>query len=665
MENEKRKIISVKDLDVKFNVRSRILTAIRHISLDIYSGEVIAIVGESGSGKSVFTKTFSGMLDSNGFISNGSIIYNDDELAKTDVKLTAIKVKVYNKILDELKKYSKMEFGAEIYHQQLELKKNYQATFGLPKEVTAEYDTKIKALEFDIVEAYNRLQNLHEKEHQAEKESVSAKRNDLLKQKKALIAEMKEKAKACKVAAKANSAAQAEYQQKMAELEEQRKKIMDQRVPGNIKDRNARIAKEIYLSINRYPLWVRLRYLYIIMKGLKKAMINGVNLNDVNNLNAIFDKATFRVDFRYAEGEIYAELSAEQTAQAVEETKKILAEAKLENLFDFIEKQAKNLKVNAIYMVKLATRYASTVKEKELTEKRINNISNRTFREETIKAGTVLHGYTIIDLTKIKYAKDWQKIRGARISTVFQDPMTSLNPIRPIGKQITEVIVKHNHASASAAKAEAISLMEKVGITDAAARFNDYPFQYSGGMRQRIVIAIALASKPEVLICDEPTTALDVTIQAQIIDLIKNLQKELGFTTIYITHDLGVVASVAERVVVLYAGQIIEYGKVDEIFYNPKHPYTWALLSSLPQLSTKGSNLFTIKGTPPSLYNVIVGDAFAERNPYALEIDFVEEPPMFKVSDTHFAKTWLLDPRAPKIEPPEIIRDIHTKMANR
>src|SRR5574344_46687 len=159
---EKKVLLSVQDLVVKFKVRGRSLTAIRHISLDIYSGEVIVIVGESGSGKSVFTKTFSGMLDSNGFISNGSIIYNDDELAKTDVKLTAIKVKVYNKILDELKKYSKMEFGAEIYHQQLELKKNYQATFGLPKEVTAEYDTKIKALEFDIVEAYNRLQNLHE-----------------------------------------------------------------------------------------------------------------------------------------------------------------------------------------------------------------------------------------------------------------------------------------------------------------------------------------------------------------------------------------------------------------------------------------------------------------------------------------------------------------------
>jgi oligopeptide transport system ATP-binding protein len=181
-------------------------------------------------------------------------------------------------------------------------------------------------------------------------------------------------------------------------------------------------------------------------------------------------------------------------------------------------------------------------------------------------------------------------------------------------------------------------------------------------MRQRIVIAIALACHPEILICDEPTTALDVTIQAQIIKLIKDLQKELGFTTIYITHDLGVVANVADRVGVMYGGQIIEYGTVNEIFYDPQHPYTWALLSALPQLGVKGEDLYYITGTPPSLYNKIEGDAFAPRNPQALKIDFAKEPPFFKVSDTHYAKTWLLDPRAPKVEKPAAIQNLHEKI---
>ena len=277
-----------------------------------------------------------------------------------------------------------------------------------------------------------------------------------------------------------------------------------------------------------------------------------------------------------------------------------------------------------------------------------------------ISNGSVMfHGQ---DLTKLKTDKDWEGIRGAKISTVFQDPMTSLNPIRTIGSQITEVIEKHQKVSKAEAKEQAINIMERVGIPNAADRFDEYPFQYSGGMRQRIVIAIALSCHPEILICDEPTTALDVTIQAQIIGLIRDLQKELKFTTVYITHDLGVVANVADRVGVMYAGQIIEYGTVEEIFFEPQHPYTWALLSSLPQLGVKGQELSFITGTPPSLYNKIQGDAFAPRNPHALNIDFEQEPPFFKVSDTHYAKTWLLDPRAPKLEKPEVIRDLHQKI---
>lgn len=278
----------------------------------------------------------------------------------------------------------------------------------------------------------------------------------------------------------------------------------------------------------------------------------------------------------------------------------------------------------------------------------------------SITGGTIKYHDKI--LSDLKKDEDWEGIRGKEIATIFQDPMTSLNPIKTIGSQISEVIIKHQKKSAKEAKQIAIDLMDRTGIPFAAKRYDDYPFQYSGGMRQRIVIAIALACRPKILICDEPTTALDVTIQAQILDLIRELQAEYKFTTIFITHDLGVVASIADKVAVMYAGQIIESGTVEEIFYNPQHPYTWSLLSSLPQLGTRGDHLYSVPGTPPSLYKEIKGDAFAPRSAYAMDIDFNEEPPMFQVSDTHFAKTWLLDPRAPKAEKPEIIQNLHEKM---
>lgn len=293
------------------------------------------------------------------------------------------------------------------------------------------------------------------------------------------------------------------------------------------------------------------------------------------------------------------------------------------------------------------------------------SVFTKTFTGMLESNGSITNGSVMfhgIDLSKLKKDRDWEGIRGAKISTVFQDPMTSLDPIRTIGSQITEVIIKHQKIGKDEAKKQAIEMMERVGIPGAADRFDEYPFQYSGGMRQRIVIAIALSCHPEILICDEPTTALDVTIQAQIVQLIRDLQKELGFTTLYITHDLGVVANVADRVGVMYGGQIVEYGTVEEIFFEPQHPYTWALLSSLPQLGVKGQDLFYITGTPPSLYNQIKGDAFAPRNERALNIDFVEEPPFFQVSETHYAKTWLLDPRAPKVEKPEAIQNLHEKI---
>ncbi len=259
-------------------------------------------------------------------------------------------------------------------------------------------------------------------------------------------------------------------------------------------------------------------------------------------------------------------------------------------------------------------------------------------------------------LSDLKTEKDWLRVRGREIAMIMQDPMTSLNPLKTIGDQIMEAVALHQGLKGAAAKEKTLEYLRDVGITDPEKRFKQYPHEFSGGMRQRVVIAIAVACSPKILICDEPTTALDVTIQAQILQLLKEMRVKYDLTIVMITHDLGVVANIADRVAVMYAGDIVEIGTADEIYYDPRHPYTWALLSSMPQMGVKGEDLFNIVGTPPNLFAEIRGDAFAPRNPQALKIDFVKRPPYFEVTPTHKAKTWLLDPRAPKIEPPAAVK---------
>lgn len=276
----------------------------------------------------------------------------------------------------------------------------------------------------------------------------------------------------------------------------------------------------------------------------------------------------------------------------------------------------------------------------------------------------ILPGNSVIEDGEILYqgenltqysGKDFYKIRGKEISLIFQDPLSALNPIMKIGKQITEALVLTGRMSRSEARKRALELMEMVGITNPEERFEQYPFQFSGGMRQRIVIAIALASNAKIMICDEPTTALDVTIQAKILDEIRRIKEEHRLSVIFITHDLGVVANMADRICVMYAGKIVEVGTSEEIFYAPAHPYTWALLSSMPDLETK-DRLFSIPGTPPNMIRPPRGDAFAERNEYAMAVDFEEEPPFFQLSETHYAATWLLHPKAPKVAMPEVLK---------
>ncbi len=278
----------------------------------------------------------------------------------------------------------------------------------------------------------------------------------------------------------------------------------------------------------------------------------------------------------------------------------------------------------------------------------------------SITGGTIdyygMAGGAPLRLSDLKTERDWLRVRGREIAMVMQDPMTSLNPLKTIGAQIMEAVTLHQGLKGAAAKEKTLGYLRDVGISEPEKRFRQYPHEFSGGMRQRVVIAIAAACSPKILICDEPTTALDVTIQAQILQLLKEMRAKYDLTILLITHDLGVVANIADRVAVMYAGDIVEIGTADEIYYDPRHPYTWALLSSMPQMGVKGEDLFNIVGTPPNLFAEIRGDAFAPRNPQALKIDFVRRPPYFEVTPTHKAKTWLLDPRAPRVEPPAAVK---------
>ena len=494
---DKKVLLSIKDLQVKFRVRGRILTAIRGVTLDIYENESIAIVGESGAGKSVFTKAFAGMLDSNGFIDQGDIIFNDAELSDTVVPLNSYAKKTIASTWEKLNEYSKLEYGSEVFLKMKALEQEKEEKMTLSEEEREKADAEIKELVI--------------------------KRTELFNYKQTLDTSKEEKIKAHKQAAMNDTAYNQAYDAKMAEYKKEYAGLTAKEITDETRKRNEILAKEIYLSVGRYKLRKKVRMIKKLHEAFKAAMERGVDLNDEQKRNGVFDQATFRV------------------------------------------------------------RYLDETPEQ-------------------------LHGTCIINLAKIQDPNDWGQIRGKKIATVFQDPMTSLNPIITIGKQITSVIMKHQDVSEVEARAQALELMEKVGIPNAEQRFDDYPFQYSGGMRQRIVIAIALSCRPKILICDEPTTALDVTIQAQILKLIKDLQKEYNYTIVFITHDLGVVANIADRVAVLYAGQIIEFANVEELFYDPRHPYTWALLSSLPQLAERNTKLFSITGTPPSLYNKIIGE---------------------------------------------------------
>ena len=427
---EKKVLLSVKDLYIKFRVRGRVLTAIRGASLDIYEDESLAIVGESGCGKSVLTKAFAGMLDNNGFIDQGDVIFNDEELTDVTAPAGGLANWIIGRTQARLDQYARLELGAATYRRILDLKKERQERLTLSEEAAAQFDAEEKELVFRRAEAFNLRQTLHAKaDREKSRELAKAvdgytiKLKELEERKKRLIREHEQKMKH-------DAAYNSGYSAAMAKLESQYQKECAREIPRGVLERNRRLAKEIYLSLSRYPKrrWPKL--LRSVCGAFRKAMELGVDLSDDGQLNKIYETAVLRV------------------------------------------------------------RYLRETEEK-------------------------LYGQMILNLARFDCVGNWTAIRGSRVATIFQDPMTSLNPILTIGDQITSIIMRHQDVSELEARKRAIILMKKVGIPNAQNRFDDYPFQYSGGMRQRIVIAIALSCQPKLLICDEPTTALDVTIQAQ------------------------------------------------------------------------------------------------------------------------------------------------------
>ena len=694
---EQKKLLSIRDLVVKFRVRGRILTAIRGISLDIYENESIAIVGESGSGKSVFTKTFAGMLDENGFIDQGSLQFMDESLSDTTVafdssiasRIAKIERKLNRICLDQLRKDAEeaakaaaeeadgkdaeknpetetadAETELELDEETLERNRNiaFEIAFfadeqpgrgaiirtildGLAGAIAEKHDISVPTVreQFYKITKDTEWKKIRKIAERLDKLSVYEAGADIYKE----IAELD---KAKQERGRLSDLEYLEYQKKIEEISFRKAESYNFRQTLDSRKQKAEIKQ---LKAEEKKLGEELKKIEEALQESKK--VKKKALAEDRDYNDKWNESRQKLEDSYR--------TAVSTAVVSDETKtrnRMLAREIVLSTGRFPYFRRKSCQREIFKKLKQGMKEGQDLNNPDVREQLYHDV---TFRVEyRSKDANGFHGFANIDLAMMKYSGDWMEVRGERIATVFQDPMTSLNPIITIGKQITSVIIKHQHCSESEARKRALILMKKVGIPNAEKRFDDYPFQYSGGMRQRIVIAIALSCQPKILICDEPTTALDVTIQAQILKLIKDLQKEFGYTIVFITHDLGVVANIADRVAVLYAGQIVELGKVEEVFYDPRHPYTWALLSSLPQLAQRNTKLFSIQGTPPSLYNKIIGDPFAPRNQYCMKIDTLKEPPYFPVSETHIAKTWLLDPRSPKVEKPEAIHDIHDKL---
>ena len=710
------KILEVKNLKISFRTPGGTVKAVRDISFDLEKGETLAIVGESGSGKSVTSKAILGILAGNSITEGGEILFDGKDLLKiTEEDMHQIRgdkiamifqdplsslnpiVKIGKQITEAMllknkaaRKNSKREFNS-----MLALLKDYMIRVSDASQ-TAKINEMISTFDkFNIVglkheEAYNialnaanelladiaDLQfNIEKKQKINVKDKVTDIAKKLTEVKNPFLtgkddAELKNHVAALRTAAgscKDKTEATEQVNTALAALNEYLTALVAQTRPDFFSmgyyamknpgaDLTATPIEQLNVEMRAYLEKDFLNaFVELEVKAIERSYgdANTAKRKVLEEMPAIrdyfvkseLDKKQTAAQAKNIEEMVYAAIDRLDTVKdSTVYTFRSSLEAALDAYFTAV---VNNPKEEARYAKQSARREKLVKKGKNVDWKVVPAMvyDLDDMRAEIIK---------ILDNVVAKFERDL-----ARVDSVdLHEEALALNDY--LKGKASQVVYR---LTARMAKERAIKLMDEVGIPNARLRFKEYPFQFSGGMRQRIVIAIALSADPDILICDEPTTALDVTIQAQILELINNLKKERNLSVIFITHDLGVVANVADKIGVMYAGKIVEYGSADDIFYDPRHPYTWALLSSMPDLDTN-EKLEAIPGTPPNMIYPPVGDAFADRNKYALKIDFEQQPPQFEVSPGHWAATWLMHPSAPKVEPPRIIAERIERMKN-
>ena len=714
------KKLEVKDLVISFRTQAGKVQAVRNISFDLYKGETLAIVGESGSGKSVTSKSIIGISAANAIVENGQILYDGQDLIRIPEeemhKLRGDKIAmIFQDPLSALDPI--MRIGQQITEAMLlknkESRKNARKDFNkklaiLGNMMTAAVEQgalKGTALEsfnqipeyIDTFDKFNikaiQLENGYNTARNAAGE-VIAMIDDFL-----FLVEKHQKVDA--------SATVKAVLRKL-------KAVNDKYLIGGLVDqlnaymvglegikgsKNPDLAVEQFTNLRAWlqtileqPQYNFFRIGYYLYKNPTEDL-SAMPAEEANQKAYDFLMSDYMTTFlQLAKAAIAYSMQTSIAAKkaaiaALEEGVQFFTKG------DFAKKEAyanfKNLNklvratIDPLAVIKdnIAYTFGSAM-ETELDKYFFYVVNNpkeeKRFAKQTARRDALIQRGKKVDwkvvpksvvpldmqiqtiVTVLTRVIDKFKADVANVENVDLDQAT-VALVDYLKETASKVVYK---ITPRLAKEKAIKLMEEVGIPEPRIRYRQYPFEFSGGMRQRIVIAIALSANPDILICDEPTTALDVTIQAQILELINRLKKERNLSIIFITHDLGVVANMADRIAVMYAGKIVEYGTVDDVFYNPRHPYTWALLSSMPDLDTN-EKLDAIPGTPPNMIYPPIGDAFAERNKYAMQIDYEMQPPMFEISPTHFAATWLLHPNAPKVDIPKNITDRIERMKQR
>ncbi len=706
------KILEVKNLKISFRTSSGTLKAVRDISFDLKKGKTLAIVGESGSGKSVTSKAVLGILAGNSIVEGGEIIYDGKDLLKiSEEEMCKIRGDEISMIFqDPLSSLNPIvKIGKQITEAMLLKNKTSR------KEAKAEFNTVLELLRKSIAEATgdeakvkemcalfdkfcikaNELENSYNTSLTVTEDMEASIRDFLFRAEKKgkldvkanlkqYVSQLKKITDPYLVAEYADqlsalsaelSAASAEYRKGMEQLPESIISVLQKLVV--LFDTMQARTRPDFFRIGFYTLQnpeedltkmdvdqlneMALKYLdenfmqeFIALetKGVEHSFSTALKAKKALLPKLQEAKEYFVGDFKKAEAMKYAKELCKQVNASIdrlEMNKDSVAYTFESSIFNAIERYFNCVKRNP----KEEARYAKQTKKREKLIARGKTVDWKVVPKQVYDLKELKENIVkIICYLESSYERQIansenvdHNARGVAIIDFFKEKAS---------KAVYNV-------TRSMAKEKAIKLMEEVGIAEPRMRYYQYPFEFSGGMRQRIVIAIALAADPEILICDEPTTALDVTIQSQILELINRLKVERNLSVIFITHDLGVVANMADDIAVMYAGKIVEYGTADDVFYDPRHPYTWALLSSMPDLDTK-EKLDAIPGTPPNMIYPPEGDAFADRNKYAMQIDFEMQPPMFDISETHKAATWLLHPDAPKVEVPKVITDRIARM---